>query len=268
MSGNGKGSAGDDGTRGVDDATPVCAICLEVAHLPATLGGCAAPHAFCLACIRAWSEVTTRCPLCQSPFDVIIPPAEHGGAAIPVEPRAGAGIRSVDDDGGDGLAAALEQTVCRKCGGDEDDASTLLCDGCDDAWHLWCLTPPLADVPDGDWFCPSCVGGGWDADEVTEGEEDGAIVLSGEETEDEDEDDVVSLPPVHGAEEENAPADGEAVEGAFSRERGAKRRRSCSPCVGHDGGKGSAPSAPSAAPFVGFEAFRFNGRSSGERPTS
>uniref|UniRef100_A0AAQ4RJQ6 [histone H3]-trimethyl-L-lysine(4) demethylase n=1 Tax=Gasterosteus aculeatus aculeatus TaxID=481459 RepID=A0AAQ4RJQ6_GASAC len=33
----------------------------------------------------------------------------------------------------------------------------LLCDGCDDSYHTFCLIPPLQDVPKGDWRCPKCV---------------------------------------------------------------------------------------------------------------
>lgn len=33
----------------------------------------------------------------------------------------------------------------------------LLCDGCDDAFHTYCLVPPLSEVPKGDWRCPLCV---------------------------------------------------------------------------------------------------------------
>jgi hypothetical protein len=33
----------------------------------------------------------------------------------------------------------------------------LLCDDCDAGWHTFCLDPPLAAVPDEDWYCPSCV---------------------------------------------------------------------------------------------------------------
>ncbi|KAK2189153.1 hypothetical protein NP493_114g03035 [Ridgeia piscesae] len=33
----------------------------------------------------------------------------------------------------------------------------LLCDGCDDAFHIYCLVPPLPAVPKGDWRCPRCV---------------------------------------------------------------------------------------------------------------
>lgn len=33
----------------------------------------------------------------------------------------------------------------------------LLCDGCDDSYHTYCLIPPLSSVPRGDWRCPRCV---------------------------------------------------------------------------------------------------------------
>ncbi|KAG7521278.1 bromodomain adjacent to zinc finger domain protein 2A [Solea senegalensis] len=44
--------------------------------------------------------------------------------------------------------------VCRK--GDNDDC-LLLCDGCDRGCHMYCLRPKLTQVPEGDWFCPTCV---------------------------------------------------------------------------------------------------------------
>ncbi|XP_077598273.1 bromodomain adjacent to zinc finger domain protein 2A isoform X2 [Stigmatopora nigra] len=45
--------------------------------------------------------------------------------------------------------------ICRK--GDNDD-SLLLCDGCDRGCHMYCLRPRITQVPEGDWFCPNCVG--------------------------------------------------------------------------------------------------------------
>ncbi|XP_019746819.1 bromodomain adjacent to zinc finger domain protein 2A isoform X2 [Hippocampus comes] len=44
--------------------------------------------------------------------------------------------------------------ICRK--GDNDDC-LLLCDGCDRGCHMYCLRPKLTQVPEGDWFCPTCV---------------------------------------------------------------------------------------------------------------
>ena len=47
--------------------------------------------------------------------------------------------------------------ACSVCGGKQDPDKQILCDECDMAFHLWCLDPPLTDVPDDeDW----CVGGG------------------------------------------------------------------------------------------------------------
>lgn len=43
-----------------------------------------------------------------------------------------------------------------------DEASTvLLCDGCEGKYNIARLTPPLKDIPKGDWYCPRCVHGRW-----------------------------------------------------------------------------------------------------------
>uniref|UniRef100_A0A8D0DDX6 [histone H3]-trimethyl-L-lysine(4) demethylase n=1 Tax=Sander lucioperca TaxID=283035 RepID=A0A8D0DDX6_SANLU len=52
---------------------------------------------------------------------------------------------------------SIDLYLCLVCGrGDEEDR-LLLCDGCDDSYHTFCLIPPLHDVPKGDWRCPKCV---------------------------------------------------------------------------------------------------------------
>lgn len=53
--------------------------------------------------------------------------------------------------------APWEEGVCKICGIDKDDDSTLLCDGCDAEYHIYCLVPPLSMIPEGNWYCPSCV---------------------------------------------------------------------------------------------------------------
>lgn len=51
----------------------------------------------------------------------------------------------------------IDLYLCLVCGrGDEEDR-LLLCDGCDDSYHTFCLIPPLHDVPKGDWRCPKCL---------------------------------------------------------------------------------------------------------------
>jgi hypothetical protein len=44
-------------------------------------------------------------------------------------------------------------TGCLTCGEDDDHANLLLCEGCNDEYHTYCLDPPLRAVPTGDWFC-------------------------------------------------------------------------------------------------------------------
>ncbi|XP_016370095.1 PHD and RING finger domain-containing protein 1-like [Sinocyclocheilus rhinocerous] len=51
----------------------------------------------------------------------------------------------------------LDQTSCEVCGGQDREDRLLLCDGCDDGYHMECLTPPLDTVPVEEWFCPVCI---------------------------------------------------------------------------------------------------------------
>ncbi|XP_065573719.1 lysine-specific demethylase 5D-like isoform X2 [Artemia franciscana] len=51
----------------------------------------------------------------------------------------------------------LEKYVCQHCSRGDSEASMLLCDGCDDSYHTFCLVPPLSEIPKGDWRCPKCL---------------------------------------------------------------------------------------------------------------
>eukprot|EP00522_Entomoneis_paludosa_P005095 CAMPEP_0172474078 /NCGR_PEP_ID=MMETSP1065-20121228/69175_1 /TAXON_ID=265537 /ORGANISM="Amphiprora paludosa, Strain CCMP125" /LENGTH=2310 /DNA_ID=CAMNT_0013232255 /DNA_START=222 /DNA_END=7154 /DNA_ORIENTATION=- len=43
----------------------------------------------------------------------------------------------------------------------DDQATVLLCDGCEGKYNIRRLNPPLKDIPKGDWYCPRCVSGRW-----------------------------------------------------------------------------------------------------------
>ncbi|NP_001406258.1 E3 ubiquitin-protein ligase UHRF2 isoform 2 [Mus musculus] len=46
---------------------------------------------------------------------------------------------------------------CHKCGEKRDPNMQLLCDECNMAYHIYCLSPPLDKVPEEEyWYCPSC----------------------------------------------------------------------------------------------------------------
>lgn len=51
----------------------------------------------------------------------------------------------------------VDMYVCLICGQGNEEDRLLLCDGCDDSYHTFCLIPPLHDVPKGDWRCPKCL---------------------------------------------------------------------------------------------------------------
>ncbi|XP_051525204.1 lysine-specific demethylase 5B-B-like isoform X5 [Myxocyprinus asiaticus] len=55
------------------------------------------------------------------------------------------------------LVSTVDLYVCLVCGKGNDEDRLLLCDGCDDSYHTFCLIPPLSDVPKGDWRCPKCL---------------------------------------------------------------------------------------------------------------
>jgi len=47
---------------------------------------------------------------------------------------------------------------CVICSKADNGDKFLLCDECDDGYHIWCIQPPLIRVPpkDVDWFCRNC----------------------------------------------------------------------------------------------------------------
>uniref|UniRef100_H2Y6C6 [histone H3]-trimethyl-L-lysine(4) demethylase n=1 Tax=Ciona savignyi TaxID=51511 RepID=H2Y6C6_CIOSA len=60
------------------------------------------------------------------------------------------------------IIKALKHTIdsidnCKMCSKDSNDSLLLLCDGCDDSYHTFCLIPPLQNVPIGEWRCPKCI---------------------------------------------------------------------------------------------------------------
>ncbi|XP_022946968.1 probable Histone-lysine N-methyltransferase ATXR5 isoform X1 [Cucurbita moschata] len=47
---------------------------------------------------------------------------------------------------------------CEKCRSGDRDDELLLCDKCDKAFHMKCVSPIVVRVPIGSWLCPKCCG--------------------------------------------------------------------------------------------------------------
>jgi ribosomal protein L37AE/L43A len=46
--------------------------------------------------------------------------------------------------------------VCKKTSVKAGGLGMLLCDRCNEGWHMSCMDPVVRKVPKGDWFCPRC----------------------------------------------------------------------------------------------------------------
>ncbi|XP_055847454.1 lysine-specific demethylase lid [Episyrphus balteatus] len=59
--------------------------------------------------------------------------------------------------GGTELVDPLMKYICHICNRGDSEENMLLCDGCDDSYHTFCLIPALGSIPKGEWLCPRCV---------------------------------------------------------------------------------------------------------------
>lgn len=52
----------------------------------------------------------------------------------------------------------LDSLICSICGeaSEDDEDKLLICDLCQEGFHMFCLDPPLATVPKGSWYCEKC----------------------------------------------------------------------------------------------------------------
>ncbi|CAE6475034.1 unnamed protein product [Rhizoctonia solani] len=56
-------------------------------------------------------------------------------------------------------ATARKGETCELCRKGDRDTEMLLCDGCDEGFHMSCLDPPMNSIPKGTWFCHTCMFG-------------------------------------------------------------------------------------------------------------
>ena len=146
----------------------VCAICRDDVTRRGRIDAC--DHLFCLPCIKRWAKIETKCPLCKARFSFIQPED-----LVPPEPESRPSTRGARAGGpqkelkriylphrdqvyeGDGElpdGMDIEEVLCGRCGDGGDEDKLMLCDGCDQGFHCYCVG--LDSVPMDEWRCAIC----------------------------------------------------------------------------------------------------------------
>ncbi|KAL2311947.1 CTD-binding SR-like protein rA9 [Schizosaccharomyces pombe] len=111
-------------------------------------------HYFHNHCLESWCRVANTCPLCRTEFlkvDVLEFVKGPWYRAYPVEEK----TQSVANAGEPFEDEGSETCRCVICGRSDHAEVLLLCDGCDDAYHTYCLN--MDAVPIEEFYCPNCV---------------------------------------------------------------------------------------------------------------
>jgi hypothetical protein len=68
------------------------------------------------------------------------------------------GLRPTDITTED-LNERLEDMICLICHYtyDDDDVKLIICDGCNEGFHIYCLDPPFEQIPEDAFFCKDCI---------------------------------------------------------------------------------------------------------------
>ncbi|KAK9094803.1 hypothetical protein Scep_026272 [Stephania cephalantha] len=80
---------------------------------------------------------------------------EEAGIVSSKRRRKDSSVVRVKDNASDG-EKEFDQ-ICEQCNSGLHGEVMLLCDRCDRGWHIYCLSPPLKQVPYGNWYCLECV---------------------------------------------------------------------------------------------------------------
>ena len=117
-----------------------CIVCMSQVVDRGRVVGCGHSH-FCYECLEKWvTGRESRCPTCRSEITEI-----QSITTTQVQHRT-----QLADQGD----AELYQ--CDECEGGDQEEELLLCETCDGGMHIFCMSPPLHQVPLTAWICDNC----------------------------------------------------------------------------------------------------------------
>lgn len=132
-----------------DDAMEKCPICLHSFRDQEIGTPNECEHNYCAPCIDEWSRSVQTCPIDRKSFTKIrVRSCIDGVLVREIEVRAESGELKTD----------LDVTTCEICNLSDREDTMLLCDACDQGYHMECLVPPLVEIPEGSWYCDNCFG--------------------------------------------------------------------------------------------------------------
>jgi len=137
------------GDCAADPTGVTCVICQDDFTALESMAARPCDHKFCGSCIERWVESCSQCPLCKQEIFGLVSAAQPECERV-VKPRRFE-LQTSAEEGFD-----VPEEGCQICGGCDQEDLLLLCDLCDRAYHIFCLTPQLAAVPEGHWHCPHC----------------------------------------------------------------------------------------------------------------
>lgn len=160
-----QGFASDSSSNDLLEKCPICLLTFRQQEIgsPSTC-----EHIFCANCIEAWSKNVQTCPIDRIEFQRIIVRESYENRnivrEINVDPNAKKELELEVE-----LVDEEDVTNCEICNRPDREDVMLLCDHCNQGYHMDCISPPLSEVPEGSWYCDNCVDS---EDEEDDGEED------------------------------------------------------------------------------------------------
>ncbi|KAL5273837.1 PHRF1 family protein [Megaselia abdita] len=139
-----------DTSSGSNELLEKCPICLLSFRQQEVGRPEKCDHKFCAQCIHEWSKNVQTCPIDRIEFESIIVFKSYEDQTftrkIQVDKTAATTSATVEED----------STQCQICERADREEVMLLCDRCDQGYHMDCLSPPLTAIPAGSWFCDNC----------------------------------------------------------------------------------------------------------------
>lgn len=153
-------SDGESSSDGSDETAEKCPICLHTFRDQEIGTPSVCEHNYCAPCIDEWSKNVQTCPIDRKPFAVIRVRANANSTDVVREIQVRAESAAPKTD--------LDITQCEVCNMSDREDTMLLCDGCDQGYHMECLIPPLTEIPEGRWYCDNCFGSDTSEEDISQ----------------------------------------------------------------------------------------------------